>query len=136
MYFLLLLAIVCFLTSARTVIMANTSYATIAAGDNPLYSKFTVKGAMWVNPNDHDEGTVPITYNVNSDVSVSKFWSADKGLTLLYDTYSAGFDSFRGTIGAGRIFIKTGKGITIKGPISGGPPEGQTIVGSGTWIQG
>lgn len=116
--------------------MANTSYATIAAGDNNLYSKFTIKGEMWVNPSDHDEGTVPITFNANSDVSVPKFWSEAKGLKLLYDTFNAGYDSFRGTIGGGKIFIKTGKGITIKGDISGGSPEGQSFVGSGTWIQG
>lgn len=120
----------------RLDIMSHTSYATIRAEDNPVYSKFTVKGGMWVNPNDHDEGVVPITFNANSDVSVPKFWSADKGLTLLYDTFNAGYGSFRGTIGAGRIFIKTEKGITIKGAISGGPAEGQSFVGSGTWIQG
>ena len=116
--------------------MSNTSFATIAAGDNNVYSKFTIKGSMWVNPNDHDEGTVPITFNANSDVSVPKFSSADKALKLLYTTFDAGYDSFRGTIGDGKIFVKTGKGITIKGSITGGPAEGQSFVGSGTWIQG
>ncbi|KJA20684.1 hypothetical protein HYPSUDRAFT_783543 [Hypholoma sublateritium FD-334 SS-4] len=91
--------------------MSLTSYATIKAEDTAVYSKFTAKGGMWVNPADHDEGVVATSYSVNSDVTIPKFWSA------------------------GRIFIKTGKGITIKGPISGGPTEGQTIVGSGTWTK-
>ncbi|KJA18044.1 hypothetical protein HYPSUDRAFT_191405 [Hypholoma sublateritium FD-334 SS-4] len=118
--------------------MSLTSYATIKAEDTPNYSKFTAKGGMWVNPADHDEGVVATSFSVNSDVTVPKFWSAEKALTLLYDNdaLSGGFDSFRGTIGDGKIFIKTGKGITIKGPISGGPSEGQTIVGSGTWTKG
>ncbi len=118
--------------------MSQTSYATIKAEDTSVYSKFTAKGGMWVNPADHDEGVVATSYSVNSDVTVPKFWSGEKALTLLYDSdmISGGFDSFRGTIGDGKIFIKTGKGITIKGPISGGPAEGQTIVGSGTWTKG
>lgn len=118
--------------------MSLTSYATIKAEDTPNYSKFTAKGGMWVNPADHDEGVVATSFSVNSDVTVPKFWSGEKALSLLYepDMISGGFDSFRGTIGDGKIFIKTGKGITIKGPISGGPAEGQTIVGSGTWIKG
>lgn len=117
--------------------MSRTSYATINAGDNALYSKFTIKGAKYVNPDDHDEGIVPITFNANSDVPVPKFWSDPKGLTLLYDEGVSGYTSFRGTIGDGRIFLKTEKGpITIKGPIHGGPSEGQTFVGSGTWVQG
>ena len=118
-----------------TVIMANTSFATIKAEDNAIYSKFTIKGAMWNNPADHDEGTVTISFNANSDVAVPKFWSDDKALVLLYDGFNAGFDTFRGNIGAGKIFVKTGKGLTIKGNIYGGPPEGQNFVGSGTWIQ-
>ena len=118
--------------------MSLTSYATIKAEDTSVYSKFTVKGGMWVNPADHDEGVVATSYSINSDVTVPKFWSGDKTLTLLYDNdmITGGFDSFRGTVGAGTIFIKTGRGITIKGPISGGPAEGQTIVGSGTWTKG
>ncbi|CAA7262425.1 unnamed protein product [Cyclocybe aegerita] len=115
--------------------MSNTSFATIKAEDNAIYSKFTVKGAMWNNPADHDEGSVPITFNANSDVAVPKFYSADKSLTLLYDTFTAGYDTFRGNIGGGKIFFKTGKGITIKGDVTGGPAEGQNFVGSGTWIQ-
>ncbi|KAF9058465.1 hypothetical protein BDP27DRAFT_1408284 [Rhodocollybia butyracea] len=103
--------------------MSNTSFATIAAEDLPNYSKFTAKGLKWVNPADHDEGTTPVTFNINSDVTVPKFWSENKGLTLLYDDIPMGFDSFRGNIGGGIIFIKTGKGVTIKGPIQGGPDE-------------
>jgi hypothetical protein len=91
----------------------------------------------WVNPANHDEGTVSFTFNVNSDVTVPKFWSDDDALTILYDDIPMGFDSFRGSIGGSRIFIKTDKGITIKGQIHGGPREGQTFVGSGTWwLQG
>ncbi|KAF9072605.1 Aa1-PRI4 [Rhodocollybia butyracea] len=116
--------------------MANSSSATIVEVDLATYSKFNVKGVKWVNPDDHDEGTVPVTFNVNSDVTVPKFWSDANALTLLYDEIPMGFDSFRGSIGEGRIFIKTGKGITIKGPIHGGPREGQTFTGSGTWLQG
>ena len=41
--------------------MSLTSYATIKAEGTPIYSKFTVKGGMWVNPADHDEGVVMIT---------------------------------------------------------------------------
>ncbi|KAF9072601.1 hypothetical protein BDP27DRAFT_1360918 [Rhodocollybia butyracea] len=124
------------LRANQSLTMSNTSFATIAAEDLPNYSKFTAKGLKWVNPNDHDEGTTPVTFNINSDVTVPKFWSENKGLTLLYDDIPMGFDSFRGNIGGGTIFIKTGKGITIKGPIQGGPEEGQTITGSGTWLQG
>ncbi len=118
--------------------MTSTSYATIPAEETSTYSKFTAKGGKWVNSDDHDEGVVPMAYNINSDVTVPKFWSDKKALTLLYESeyLVGGFDSFRGTIGDGRVFIKTGKGITIKGPIHGGPEEGQTIVGSGTWVQG
>jgi hypothetical protein len=115
--------------------MSQTSFATINAEDNSIYSKFTVKGAMYNNPNDRDEGTVTISFNANSDVSVPKFWSDAKALVLLYTEVTAGFDTFRGNIGGGKIFLKTGKGITIKGDIHGGPPEGQNFVGSGTWIQ-
>ncbi|KIK02745.1 hypothetical protein K443DRAFT_509710 [Laccaria amethystina LaAM-08-1] len=117
--------------------MSRTSFATIKAEETSFYSKFTIKGEKFVNPNDPDEGTVPVTFNANSDVSVPKFWSDPKGLTLLYDEVVSGYTSFRGTIGNGRIFLKTEKGpVTIKGPIHGGPSEGQTFVGSGTWIQG
>ena len=99
-------------------------------------STATIKGEKFVS-DDPDEGTVPVNFNANSDVSVPKFWSDLKGLTLLYTKVVSGYTSFTGTIGNGRIFLKTEKGpVTIKGPIHGGPEEGQTFVGSGTWIQG
>jgi hypothetical protein len=42
------------------------------------------------------------------------------------------FDSFRGNIGAGQIYLKTCKGVVIKGKINGGPSSGQSIIGRGT----
>lgn len=114
--------------------------------DGTLYSKFKLDGEMWLNDADHDEGKVPISFNCNADITVPKFWSdgADKNppLRSLSGTYNdwtaqgAGYDSFRGTIGENRIYLKTGKGVVIKGKISGGPTSGQTIVGSGTWSMG
>ncbi|KAF9072603.1 Aa1-PRI4 [Rhodocollybia butyracea] len=116
--------------------MSNESFATIAAEDLPVYNMFIVRGVQWANPDDNDEGTIPVAYTINSDVTVPKFWSDDKALALLYDDIPMGFDSFRGSIGNGRIFIETGKGVTIKGPIHGGPEEGQSFTGSGTWLVG
>ncbi|CAA7262427.1 unnamed protein product [Cyclocybe aegerita] len=118
-----------------TATMSHSCPATIEAGDEAIYSKFTIKGAMWNNPADHDEGTVPIVFTADADVSLPRFSSVDKGLTLLYNTFKGGFDTFRGNIGNGTIFIRTGKGIVIKGKIHGGPDDGQDIVGSGTWIE-
>ncbi|CAA7262444.1 unnamed protein product [Cyclocybe aegerita] len=115
--------------------MSHTCPATIEAGEHRIYSKFTIKGAMWNNPEDHDEGTVPIFFTVDSDVSLPRFSSVGRGLTVHYDKLQGGFDTFRGNIGGGKIFIRTGQGVVIKGRIDGGPDEGQNFVGSGTWTQ-
>ena len=92
---------------------------------------------MLVNPADLEEGTMTVIFNVNSDVIFPKFWSDPNGLTFLHDEFTGGYTSFEGNIGGGRIYIKTETGpIIIKGPIHGGPPEGQNFVGSGSWIEG
>ncbi|KAJ7159213.1 hypothetical protein C8R43DRAFT_994179 [Mycena crocata] len=126
--------------------MSRMFGAMIRAEDNSIYSKFKLQGKMWVNGQDQDEGTVPITFNCNSDVAVPRFWSEGSnanppGYCLIgrYDNWATqgiGHDEFRGTIGEGKIFLKTSKGVVIKGSISGGPATGQTIVGAGTWIMG
>ncbi|KAJ3506794.1 hypothetical protein NLJ89_g6666 [Agrocybe chaxingu] len=115
--------------------MPYTCPATIEAGHHDIYSKFIIKGVMWNNPAEHDEGTVPIFFTADAGVFLPKFSSVNKGLTVHYDTFNGGFDTFRGNIGDGRIFIRTGQGIVIKGAIDGGPDEGQDFVGSGTWME-
>ncbi|KIK02748.1 hypothetical protein K443DRAFT_656675 [Laccaria amethystina LaAM-08-1] len=124
--------------------MSHASFATIKAEETTFYSKFTITAdfkSMWNPPKkigySQNNTTIPVTFNTNSNVSIPKFWSDPKGLTLLYDEVISGYTSFCGTICDGRIFLKTEKGpITIKGPIHGSPSEGQTFVGSGTWVQG
>ena len=55
------------------------------------------------------------------------------GITWDYYMQFLGYDTFTGSIGAGRIFISTGKGVIFKGQIEGGPEIGQRFVGAGTW---
>ncbi|KAH7327576.1 hypothetical protein B0J17DRAFT_680256 [Rhizoctonia solani] len=46
-----------------------------------------------------------------------------------------GYHEFRGTIGAGRIYIHLENGVIVKGKIVGGPQAGQAFVGAGTWTR-
>ena len=118
----------------------------IRKGDGgSFYSKFKLEGEMWANENDHDEGKVPISFNCNSDVTVPAFWSEGssknppvRGIecTVSNRLDASGHDSFRGTISDGKIYMKTSKGVVVKGKIKGGPTTGQTFVGSGTWLSG
>jgi hypothetical protein len=85
---------------------------------------------------------IPISYNINSDVSIPSFHSKGapdrKELTVTYipeEGEPNGYNRFSGSIGNGRIYIKT-KNLKIQGPIVGGPVEGQTFVGAGTWTRG
>lgn len=84
-------------------------------------------------------------FNVNSDVALPTFHStgADDfpvvySLVGTYDDTSrqmTSFDRFRGSIGNNRFYLRTSLGVIIKGPISGGPLQGQSFVGSGTWLK-
>jgi len=106
-----------------------------------IYSKFRLEGKLKNPVTEVDEIWA---FNVNSDVSVVKFFSrgADKvpiqytlvGSWTKMEQFS-GFDRFSGSIGGGRIYIKTTNGIVFKGEIVGGPAEGQSFVGSGTWLK-
>ncbi|GJJ14408.1 hypothetical protein Clacol_008672 [Clathrus columnatus] len=118
------------------------STALIKPGNDSYYSKFKLEG-QWRN--DETGINTPWTFNVNSDVSVNKFWTvgADKTppqrtLEYTYDNSSQfiGFDRFSGSIGGGRIYIRTDKGVVFKGEIKGGPEEGQSFTGAGTWLKG
>jgi len=116
---------------------------SIKAGDASTYSKFEITINI-INP--ETDINTKYTYTCNSDVRVKKFWTAgsenhppDNVLFTIYPEgdfgdIATGFDSFSGSIGAKKIYIKTGKGIVTKGDIEGGPEEGQTIRGSGTWL--
>ena len=99
--------------------------------EGTVHSKFVLEGA-WLDP--ETEISVRWTYNINSDVSVPAFNSPDaldkppvyalSGTGWVRDSQFTGYDSFSGTFGEGRIYIKTGKGLVIKGPIVGGPDAG------------
>jgi hypothetical protein len=111
----------------------------ITAVDDDIASKYTFKTTLVDNETGNAE---PYTYNINADVSVRRFSSkgapSDETLTVEYANREQflGHDRFSGSIGGGRIYIKTEKGIKIKGEIEGGPIDGQTFVGSGTWTKG
>jgi len=100
-------------------------------------SKYTVEGS-WYNPNSGI--TTRSTFNINSDVTIPVFNTrgAPKEKTLDITWSDAmqfvGYDTFTGSIGDGRIYIVTGKGIVCKGQIEGGPEDGATFVGAGTWL--
>ena len=109
--------------------------------EGTVHSKFVLEGA-WLDP--ETEISVRWTYNINSDVSVPAFNSPDaldkppvyalSGTSWVRDSQFTGYDSFSGTFGEGRIYIKTRKGLVIKGPIVGGPDAGgQCFVGYGTF---
>ncbi|KAJ6499813.1 Aa1-PRI4 [Mycena vulgaris] len=114
----------------------------IRAQDGGLYSKF-IDGEMRLNGDDHGEGKVPISFNCNTNITVLRFWSDGseknppfRSLTCTYNDWTAqgaGYDSCRGTIGEGRIYLNTGKGVVIKGKMEVMEGTGQVIVGSGTW---
>ncbi|GJJ14407.1 hypothetical protein Clacol_008671 [Clathrus columnatus] len=96
------------------------------------YSKFKVEVFV---PDSETGVTMTYVYNINSDVSVSKFSSKGAPKERALDATVgarglAGFDRFSGAIGDGRIYIRTDNGVIIKGPITGGPEEGQSFVGS------
>lgn len=106
-----------------------------------IYSKFTIQG-RWLDP--EQEVYIGWTYNVNSDVALVTFNSP--GATDKPPKYALngtwreksdllGFKKFDGVIGGGRFYIKTVDGVVIKGPIEGGPDEGQSFTGSGTFTR-
>ena len=108
---------------------------------NNVYSKFKLEG-RWENS---QTGVYERwVFNINSDVALPAFHSpgADKNppqwnLTGIWqvNTQFTGFDRFSGSIGEGRIYIHTDKGLVFKGAIIGGPDEGSSFVGAGTWIK-
>jgi hypothetical protein len=121
-------------------ISGQTTHAWIVtAVDDDIASKYTVKATL-----DNPETGIPEqwTYNINADVAVKRFKSTgapdQRVLSLEYGNTGQflGYDRFNGSIGSGRIYIKTEKGIKIKGTIEGGPTDGQTFVGAGTWTKG
>ncbi|KAF5353352.1 hypothetical protein D9756_007806 [Leucocoprinus leucothites] len=122
--------------------MSNSFSAMIEPVPTPLdvQSKYTIEG-FWV---DGGTGVNQIwTFNVNADVAVPKFYSpgAQQGMYSLSGTKPNGFesmvgyDTFTGSVGGGRFYIRTRKGVIIKGPIVGGTREGVSFVGSGTWMK-
>ena len=77
---------------------------------------------MWNNPNDHDEGSVPISFNVNSDIALPKFWSNDRTLST--------FLLIAMTVATAALVVErssSGWGIIIKSSVQGGPHEEQTL---------
>ncbi|GJJ14401.1 hypothetical protein Clacol_008665 [Clathrus columnatus] len=119
--------------------MSKTAKGLIRAENHDVYSKFKLECSFGNQTNDI------WTFNVNSDIALPKFWSfgADKSpirrnLIVTYDNplQFSGFDRFYGSIGDGKIYVRTDKGVTLKGPIAGGPIEGQTFTGAGTWLKG
>jgi len=126
-----------------TADIANSAY--IKAERTKVYAKFEINLQVL----DVESGaSFRYAYSCNSDALLPSFHSngsngsppqatlstsypvSPEDFTLL----ATGFDSFTGIIGAGNIFIKTGKQIVIKGAIEGGPAESQNIRGSGTWV--
>jgi hypothetical protein len=110
----------------------------VTAVDDDVTSKYTLR-TWWTNPESGiDE---PATFNINADVAVKRFKSTGapdtKTLNLEWTDKDQflGYDRFSGSIGGGRIYIKTEKGIKVKGEIVGGPTDGQTFVGAGTWTK-
>ena len=102
-----------------------------------IYSKFVVRG-RWLDP--EREVYIAWDYNIHSDVPVTTFKSPgstdEPPKYALNGTWQdkqqfRGFSYFKGSIGNGRIYIKTTTGVVIKGPIEGGPDEEQIFVGSG-----
>jgi hypothetical protein len=118
---------------------SGTVQAWIMAWDNgDITSKFVLNVSI---PNEETGIPVLYTFNVNSDVALHRFKSQDapqeKKLTASYTSLDQflGYDRFNGSIGGGRIFIKTEKGVKVKGAIEGGPGDGQTFTGAGTWAR-
>lgn len=113
--------------------------ASIFTGDDGETTKYTIQ-TSW---NDPTTGiSLPTVFNINSDILVEKFKSvgapAEETLVLEYRSDSSqpvGFQKFSGIIGGGRIYIQIDGGIVIKGDIMGGPEQGQTFVGAGTWTR-
>jgi len=109
--------------------------------DLHLYSKYRLEG-RWEN---RETGILEIwTLNVNTDIPIPRFNSKgannsppESNLTATYENNNQfiGFDRFSGSIGGGRFYLRTDKGVVVKGEIEGGPEEGQSFVGSGSWIK-
>lgn len=80
-------------------------------------------------------------FNINADVMVPAFSSiqAPARATLIVEWSSEsqliGKDKFTGEIGGGRIYIKTDKGLVIKGAIAGGPAQVHSFSGGGSWAR-
>ncbi|KAG9090018.1 hypothetical protein FRC06_001250, partial [Ceratobasidium sp. 370] len=114
--------------------VTKTSVASIVTAEHAaVTSKYTLV-TLWVNP----ETNIPLaaTFSINADILVPAFMSTSaptrKTLSLEWTTENqfSGFDQFSGEIGGGRIYIKTRKGIKVKGTILGGPSSVQSFVGT------
>jgi len=101
-------------------------------------SKYTFEDS-WTNS---ETGiSTKTVFNINADVTVPVFNSTgapkERTLDVTFDDklQRVGYDTFTGSIGEGRIYIRTAKGVVIKGEIEGGPEEGQSFIGAGTWTK-
>jgi hypothetical protein len=112
-----------------------------AWGHSGIYSKFLLEGAF-ENPEAEVEEVWSL--NVNSDVAIISFHSVganqdppERRLVSVYQSIVqlTGFDKISGSIGNGKIYIHTQRGVVIKGDIIGGPKTGQTFIGAGTWTR-
>jgi hypothetical protein len=104
-----------------------------------IYSKFRIEVRL---PDPRSDIHTILIFNVNSDIPLPKFHSdgADRKpvqtlLTVVYKDQEqfTGFHRFSGKIGEKRIWIETDRGIVFKGGIVGGPEEGVSLGGSGSW---
>lgn len=82
-----------------------------------------------------------LIFNVNADIAFVSFSStgASNGTKSLTCTYTSleqltGFSRFKGTIGERKINITLDNGMTISGPLEGGPSRVQTFIGGGSWL--
>ncbi|KAF8598450.1 hypothetical protein BDV93DRAFT_526725 [Ceratobasidium sp. AG-I] len=124
---------------ARMPIPSLISMASIATADHlSATSKYNLV-TYWYNPETEIELTS--NFNINADVTVPAFFSAEAparktlNVEAISEDQFLGFDEFSGEIGGGRIFIVTKKGVKIKGEIVGGPDQGQSFVGAGSWTR-
>jgi hypothetical protein len=117
----------------------KTPQAWVVVQDSVVFTtKYTLHVMM---PNSVTDVNEHYALNVNADVFISRFNSKDapkaRTLTVVYTSMNQflGYDGFQGSIGCGRFYLQTDQGIIIKGEIEGGPVDGQTFVGVGTWTR-
>ena len=122
-----------------TSLIKTSAGSIVTAQQLSESSKYTLL-SYWHNPQTGmDNETV---FNINADSMVPTFASleapARRNLLVEWtdERQFLGYDRFSGEIGGGRIYIKTEKGIVIKGPIAGGPSRTRRFDGAGAWVRG